>query len=46
MADLEVKIRRLKLDISTGEMLSKMDADKIDESKIPLHFQNHPTTQK
>jgi len=46
MADLEVKIRRLKLDISTWEMLSKMDADKIDETKIATNFQNHPTRQK
>jgi chemotaxis protein CheX len=46
MGDIEVKIRRLKLDISTWEMLSKMDADKIDEPEVPTNFQNHPTRQK
>ncbi len=46
MEDLEAKIRRLKLDISTWEMLSKMDVDKIEESKITTNFQNYPTRQK
>jgi chemotaxis protein CheX len=41
MAEIDAKIRRLKLDISTWEMLSKMDADKLENPKIATNFQNY-----
>jgi chemotaxis protein CheX len=41
IVDIDAKIRRLKLDISTWEMLSKMDADKLENPKIATNFQNY-----
>ncbi len=46
MAEYETKIRRLKLDISTWEMLSKMDSSEFDKPKITANYQNHPPKQK
>ena len=43
--DLEVVIHRLKLDISTWEMLSKMAPAEIDNPKITNNYQNYPTNK-
>ncbi len=41
LLDLDTKMRRLKLDISTWEMLSKMDPEEIDNPQVPTNFQNY-----
>ncbi|MHB8828006.1 MAG: chemotaxis protein CheX [Syntrophales bacterium] len=46
MTEYETKIRRLKLDISTWEMLSKMDSSEFDKPKTTANFQNYPIKQK
>ncbi len=43
LAESDVIIRRLKLDIKTWELLSRMDADKLEHPNIETNFQNYPT---
>jgi chemotaxis protein CheX len=45
IAEIDASIRRLKLDIKTWEMLSKMDADQLENPHIKTNFQNYPTRQ-
>ena len=42
----DAKIRRLKLDITTVEMLSKISQDQLDNPKIPAHFQDQSRKDK
>jgi chemotaxis protein CheX len=38
---LDVKIKRIKLDISTAEMLQKMTKDELENPKIVAHYQHY-----
>ena len=41
----DAKIKRLKLDISAAETISKMSQDDFDNPKIKTDYQHHPTRQ-
>jgi hypothetical protein len=43
LIESEAMIRRLKLDIKTWDLLSQMDADKLEHPNIETNFQNYPT---
>jgi hypothetical protein len=43
LIESEAMIRRLKLDIKTWDLLSRMDADELEHPNIATNFQNYPT---
>jgi hypothetical protein len=38
---LDAQIRRLRLDLSTADMLSNMNKDNIDNPKLVRHYQHY-----
>lgn len=43
---LEVQIKRLRLDLSTADMLSKISADDLENPKLVRHYQHYETEKR